>query len=59
MRLGLLTKMILFILVPAVLGLVLLAGISYKMSENTLREQIDTDMKLEHFTLEMIHIHSF
>lgn len=46
MRLGLLTKMILFILVPAVLGLVLLAGISYRMSENTLREQIDTDMKL-------------
>lgn len=45
MKLGLLAKMILFILVPAVLGLMLLAGVSYKMSENILREQIETDMK--------------
>ena len=45
MKLGLLAKMILFILVPAVLGLMLLAGVSYKMSEKILREQIETDMK--------------
>ncbi|MFT4302643.1 MAG: methyl-accepting chemotaxis protein [Desulfovibrio sp.] len=46
MKLGLLAKMILFILVPAVLGLMLLAGVSYKMSEKILREQIETDMKI-------------
>lgn len=46
MRRGLMTKMILFILVPAILGLVLLAGMSYKMSEKILRTQIETDMKM-------------
>ena len=44
MKRGLMTKMILFILVPAILGLVLLAGMSYKMSEKILRTQIETDM---------------
>ena len=44
MKRGLMTKMILFILVPAILGLVLLAGMSYKMSEKILRSQIETDM---------------
>ena len=44
MKRGLMTKMILFILVPAILGLVLLAGMSYNMSEKILRTQIETDM---------------
>ena len=44
MKLGLLAKMILFILVPAVLGLILTAGVSYKMSESIMREQLKSDM---------------
>ena len=45
-RFGLLAKMLLFILVPSVLGLVLISGLTYKMSESALSDQIQTDSKL-------------
>ena len=44
MKFGLLSKMILFIFVPAVLGLILITGISYKMSEDVMRQQLRSDM---------------
>ena len=44
MRFGLLPKMIAFIFGPAVLGLILVAGVSYKMSEAILRQQLRDDM---------------
>ena len=44
MKFGLLSKMVLFIFVPAVLGLILITGISYKMSEDVMREQLRSDM---------------
>ena len=44
MKFGLLTKMILFIFVPTVLGLILIAGTCYKMSEAVMREQLRSDM---------------
>ena len=45
MRLGLLSKMLLSILTPAIAGLLLNAGVSYKMSEENLREQIRSDAR--------------
>jgi hypothetical protein len=44
MKIRLLARMGLSILTPAILGLVLVAGVSYKMSEEMLREQIRTDL---------------
>ncbi|WP_308583590.1 methyl-accepting chemotaxis protein [uncultured Desulfovibrio sp.] len=44
MKLGLLAKMGISILTPAIVGLMLVAGVCYKMSEEILREQIATDM---------------
>ena len=43
MKLRLLSKMLLSILTPAIAGLLLVAGASYKMSEDMLREQIRND----------------
>ena len=45
MKLGLLSKMLLSILTPAIAGLLLVAGVSYKMSEDMLREQIANDAR--------------
>ena len=45
MKLGLLSKMLLSILTPAIAGLLLVAGVSYKMSEDMLREQIINDAR--------------
>ena len=45
MKMGLLSKMLLSILTPAIAGLLLVAGVSYKMSEDMLREQITTDAR--------------
>ena len=45
MKLGLLSKMLLSILTPAIAGLLLVAGASFKMSEDALREQITTDAR--------------
>ena len=44
MKIGLLARMGLSILAPAIVGLMLVAGVCYKMSEEMLREQIATDM---------------
>ena len=44
MKLGLLTKMSLFILIPSMLGLALVAGISHHMSEEALRKQTRQDI---------------
>jgi len=44
MKIGLLARMGGSILTPAILGLMLVAGVCYKMSEEMLREQIATDM---------------
>ena len=44
MKIGLLARMSLSILAPAIVGLMLVAGVCYKMSEEMLREQIATDM---------------
>ena len=44
MKIGLLARMGLSILTPAIVGLMLVAGVCYKMSEEMLREQIATDM---------------
>ena len=44
MKVGLLARMGLSILTPAIVGLMLVAGVCYKMSEEMLREQIATDM---------------
>ena len=43
MKMGLLSKMLLSILIPAIAGLLLVAGVSYKMSEDMLRAQIRND----------------
>lgn len=45
MKLGLLSKMLLSILTPAIAGLLLVAGVSYKMSEDILSDQIVSDAK--------------
>ena len=45
MKIGLLGKMLLSILTPAIAGLLLVAGVSYKISESNLREQIINDAK--------------
>ena len=45
MKMGLLSKMLLSILTPAIAGLLLVAGVGYKMSEDTLREQIINDAR--------------
>ena len=45
MKLGLLSKMLLSILTPAIAGLLLVAGVSYKMSEEMLLEQIINDAR--------------
>ena len=44
MKLGLLTKMSLYILIPSLLGLGLVAGVSHQMSENALRQQTRQDI---------------
>ena len=44
MKLGLLTKMSLYILIPSLLGLGLVAGVSHQMSENALRLQTRQDI---------------
>ncbi|MCQ5219672.1 hypothetical protein NE596_16075, partial [Desulfovibrio desulfuricans] len=44
MKLGLLTKMSLYILIPSILGLALVAGISHHMSEDALRMQTRQDI---------------
>ena len=44
MKLGLLTKMSMFILIPSILGLALVAGISHHMSEEALRKQTRQDI---------------
>jgi len=44
MKLGLLTKMSLCILIPSILGLALVAGISHNTSENSLRRQTRQDI---------------
>ena len=44
MKLGLLTKMSLYILIPSMLGLALVAGISHRMSEDALRKQTRQDI---------------
>ena len=44
MKLGLLTKMSLYILIPSLLGLALVAGVSHQMSENALRQQTRQDI---------------
>lgn len=46
MRLKLFAKMMLFILVPAVLGIALLAGISNNLAKESLEKQISADMLL-------------
>ena len=43
-KIGLLKKILLGILLPAIAGLLLVAGVSYKMAEQALRGQIRTDM---------------
>ena len=45
MKMGLLSKMLLSILTPAIAGLLLVAGVSYKISESNLREQIINDAR--------------
>ena len=45
MKIGLLGKMLLSILTPAIAGLLLVAGVSYKISESNLREQIINDAR--------------
>ena len=45
MKMGLLSKMLLSILTPAIAGLLLVAGVGYKMSEDTLREQSINDAR--------------
>ncbi len=45
MKMGLLSKMLLSILTPAIAGLLLVAGVSYKISEDILRDQIIGDAK--------------
>lgn len=44
MKMGLMQKMLLIILLPAIVGLLLVAGLSYRMSEGTLRQQIRQDI---------------
>ena len=44
MKLGLLTKMSLYILIPSLLGLGLVAGVSHQMSEKALRQQTRQDI---------------
>ena len=44
MKLGLLTKMSLYILIPSLLGLGLVAGVSHQMSESALRQQTRQDI---------------
>ena len=44
MKIGLLKKILLGILLPAIAGLLLVAGVSYKMAAQALRGQIRTDM---------------
>ncbi|MCR5813088.1 MAG: histidine kinase [Desulfovibrio sp.] len=46
MKLSLLGKMLLFILLPVLIGTALLSGISYIMGDNMIREQIDSDSKI-------------
>ena len=46
MKLGLLGKMLLFILIPVLLGTAILSGISYYMGDTMIREQIDSDSKI-------------
>ncbi|MBO4336324.1 MAG: cache domain-containing protein, partial [Desulfovibrio sp.] len=46
MKLGLLGKMLLFILLPVLIGTALLSGISYKMGDTMIREQIDSDSRI-------------
>ena len=46
MKLGLLAKMLLFILLPVLIGTALLSAISYNMGDNMIREQIDSDSKI-------------
>lgn len=41
---GLMQKMLIVVLLPAIIGLLLVAGLSYRMSENTLRQQIRQDV---------------
>ena len=57
MKLGLSAKLIFSILTPAVAGLVLIAGANYKMSNETLRQQITADM-IEIVQAQSIGIHS-
>ncbi|QCC86278.1 methyl-accepting chemotaxis protein [Desulfovibrio desulfuricans] len=45
MKMRLLSKMLLYILTPAIAGLLLLAGVSYQMSEDILRDQIRNDAR--------------
>ena len=44
MKMGLMQKMLIVVLLPAIIGLLLVAGLSYRMSENTLRQQIRQDV---------------
>ena len=44
MKLGLLAKMSLYILIPSLVGLGLVAGVSHQMSENALRKQTRQDI---------------
>ena len=46
MKLRLLTKMILFILLPAIIGLMLVSGIGYYQSSNILVSQLQGNMQL-------------
>jgi len=45
MKMRLLSKMLLYILTPAIAGLLLLAGVSYQMSGDILRDQIRNDAR--------------
>lgn len=44
MKMRLLTKMLLFVLVPALIGLVVVAAVNYGASRNTLRAQLMEDL---------------
>ncbi len=44
MKHGLLSKMLLSVLTPAIVGLLLIAGVGYKMSEEALRDQLRHDI---------------
>ena len=43
MKMRLQTKMLLFILIPAIVGQLLVAAVSYRVSQETLREQVWQD----------------